>query len=301
MEEKKSNRGIIALLVILALIVIGLGGYLIYDKVYTKDRPEEEEKKEETPNTPVKESLDLYSDLVTKLYGYTTQQPYAMGISCSKGTNTLYFAKNKEVTNATIDDRMKLQVALSQLQETDVKDTSKTYTDEKYKIYEISEEVINNAVEKTFHKPLNNPQQLQNIIVTLPFKLENSETSTSYKTDGTSLSYQESSRTYELKMGGGVGGACGPESLYLYMKLVNAYKLNNQIILESYFFLVSEDIDTHRFEIYRDYEKTTKLNETEVIGNFDEEEYYVKGNKITYTFEQNDQGNYYFSSSKVSD
>lgn len=39
MEEKKSNKGLIVLVVILILIILGLAGYICYDKFYLKEGP----------------------------------------------------------------------------------------------------------------------------------------------------------------------------------------------------------------------------------------------------------------------
>ena len=50
--EKKSNKGIIVVLVILILAVLGLGGYIVYDKFFTKD-----EVKKYEPKTEKKEKL----------------------------------------------------------------------------------------------------------------------------------------------------------------------------------------------------------------------------------------------------
>ena len=38
MEEKKNNKGLIWLIVILIILVLGLVGYVVYDKVLSKDK-----------------------------------------------------------------------------------------------------------------------------------------------------------------------------------------------------------------------------------------------------------------------
>ncbi len=50
LENKKSNTGLIVIIVILSIAVIGLSGYIIYDKVLNKPEVKEEEKVEK-PNT----------------------------------------------------------------------------------------------------------------------------------------------------------------------------------------------------------------------------------------------------------
>lgn len=47
---RKSNKGLIGLVIILLIGVIGLGGYIVYDKVINKDNEPKTEKKEEIKN-----------------------------------------------------------------------------------------------------------------------------------------------------------------------------------------------------------------------------------------------------------
>lgn len=42
MKQVKNNNGLIVLIVILCLLVIGLGGYIVYDKVINKEKPNEQ-------------------------------------------------------------------------------------------------------------------------------------------------------------------------------------------------------------------------------------------------------------------
>ena len=64
-NEKKSNGLLIGLVVFLIIAVLGLGGYIIYDKVIDKDEPkvEENEKLEST-------KISINSDLVQELKKY---------------------------------------------------------------------------------------------------------------------------------------------------------------------------------------------------------------------------------------
>ncbi len=51
----KSNKGLIVLVIILLIGVIGLGGYIVYDKVINKDNTPKTEKKEEIKNEETSE------------------------------------------------------------------------------------------------------------------------------------------------------------------------------------------------------------------------------------------------------
>ena len=47
MENQKNNSGLMVLIVILCLIVLGLGGYIVYDKVINKEKSTEQNSAEE--------------------------------------------------------------------------------------------------------------------------------------------------------------------------------------------------------------------------------------------------------------
>lgn len=73
MEEKKKGKGLICLVIILILMVLGLGGYILYDKgIILKEKEEPKvEKKEVKKET--KEELDIDSRLVQHLYSMVSQ------------------------------------------------------------------------------------------------------------------------------------------------------------------------------------------------------------------------------------
>lgn len=92
--EKKQSRGLIVLVVILILIVLGLGGYLVYDKVLSKEEPKNEQIQEE----PQKEE-DFYSidNLVKNKYiqKITDTEITSDGKTYLKiDNNNVYVAKN---------------------------------------------------------------------------------------------------------------------------------------------------------------------------------------------------------------
>lgn len=67
-KKPKKRKGKIVLIVILILIVLGMSGYLVYDK-FIKEEPKETEKKEEIKKEgPKVTSLDVTSVEVTSLY-----------------------------------------------------------------------------------------------------------------------------------------------------------------------------------------------------------------------------------------
>ncbi|MBQ3021169.1 MAG: hypothetical protein IJD92_02990 [Bacilli bacterium] len=60
MEEKKNNKGLVLLIVILLILVLGLVGYIFYDKVLLKDIPQNENNITSITTTNIKES---YNDI----------------------------------------------------------------------------------------------------------------------------------------------------------------------------------------------------------------------------------------------
>ena len=48
MEEKKNNKGLVWLIVVLIILVLGLVGYIVYDKVLKEEPKKVEQSKEET-------------------------------------------------------------------------------------------------------------------------------------------------------------------------------------------------------------------------------------------------------------
>ncbi len=60
-KKQKSGKGLIALVVVLVLLVLGLGGYIAYDKVFTKESEKTEEPTQtetQVKNITVEENVD---------------------------------------------------------------------------------------------------------------------------------------------------------------------------------------------------------------------------------------------------
>lgn len=60
MEERKSNNGLIWLIVILIVLVLGLMGYIIYDKVLSNDKEKLTGNNTITTTTEVKDNTLIY-------------------------------------------------------------------------------------------------------------------------------------------------------------------------------------------------------------------------------------------------
>ena len=63
MEEKKNNSGLICLVIFLSVLVLGLAGYICYDKFYSKKEPVKTDEKEKDEK---KDDVITAEDLVSK-------------------------------------------------------------------------------------------------------------------------------------------------------------------------------------------------------------------------------------------
>ena len=101
MEKKSTGKTVI--IVILLLAVIGLGGYIVYDKVFSLEKTKEESTKEETNEDNVMLSGDLALALGKKLYENARNVAYnicALG-SISVSDTCYYFNNGKMEQDST--------------------------------------------------------------------------------------------------------------------------------------------------------------------------------------------------------
>lgn len=111
-EKKKSNAGLIIFLVVL---VLGLAGYICYDKIFTKYDSNSKEKGKQP--TPAEEKIDFDA---TKYLGYVPLEKNSYIYQCSWGNIECYdvdeyldaYSKDK-VTIDDISDRLLFNMALS--------------------------------------------------------------------------------------------------------------------------------------------------------------------------------------------
>ncbi|MBQ3469118.1 MAG: hypothetical protein IJH18_03620 [Bacilli bacterium] len=73
MEEKKKGKGLVVFVVILILIILGLVGYILYDKGIILSPKEEPKVEKEEVKKEEKEELDIDSRLVQYLYNMVTE------------------------------------------------------------------------------------------------------------------------------------------------------------------------------------------------------------------------------------
>ena len=110
--EKKNKGGLIAIIILLVIVVLGLVGYIAYDKGLIFNSEKEVEEKEETEEIENKEennatNISYYTD---GTYYYLILYPEVKleGIKTAKGTqertvNTFYLMKNEGYSTDSIE------------------------------------------------------------------------------------------------------------------------------------------------------------------------------------------------------
>ncbi|MBR3362316.1 MAG: hypothetical protein IKG40_00135 [Bacilli bacterium] len=108
--EKKSNKGLIATIIFLILLVLGLGGFIAYDKVINK--PEEPKTKKIKKETTNKENLDVVAKLlINKLdkyyvdyYDKKEQVDFENTSDKDLILGAFIYGNNSNLTKAIVDD-----------------------------------------------------------------------------------------------------------------------------------------------------------------------------------------------------
>ena len=111
-SNKQNNTGMVVLVTVLVMLVIGLTGFIVYDKFISKDDTNESTSTTETNNTNSNKKVELSIDdpTVQKLYGI-----FKYGNNCNLGQ------KNEALNNSNL---IRLGFAFQQLLESDKKTVS---------------------------------------------------------------------------------------------------------------------------------------------------------------------------------
>lgn len=301
--ENKSNKGIIIALSIVIVVLIGTIAFMFInnnstknlnnnkteetekeneqdeemeseenkeqdvEKEETEDNEEEDATTEETQNK--KENLDLTSDLVTKLYGYT-----------KNGEESIkeYFISNISFNNKTISDEMKLKIAFYAIGEEKFENSCSEELCTADKV--IDAKVVLNKINKIFGEN-NGYKHVTNWIDV-------------FTTDACrKLNYNKELEQYILYVDGGCGGFT---TYAIFNKLIGAEKYNDSIVLTEKIYVAVAGPEGN---VYKDL-KTTKLIASGVTNFIDNQEMFDKGATVTYTFKLAKDGSYYFDNSKIS-
>lgn len=110
--EKKSNKGLIIVIVILSLLLVGVSGYLVYDKVFTKDDVKEnnqaEEKDSLESNDKEQENNDKKDDTVEEKGEPVSEKEKAKILNVINDINNYNLGKYDNLNPSEISNQEKL-------------------------------------------------------------------------------------------------------------------------------------------------------------------------------------------------
>lgn len=259
-NNNMTNKGVGFLIIVVALLVviIGLGGYVLYDKILSEDSKisTEEKVKKEEKKEEKEVALDVTSKEVTDLFNSITS-----GWNKYCGVDN-YFA-DKKVTVDDIDNDLASSIML----------------------YNLIESGVKHAEGSTFTK-----KQVEDIIV----KLFGKKYKYTYKTINScpSFTYDEAKELYTAGPSG-CGGICGPHNM---KKVVKATKTDSKIELYVRVLFVGSGENIKYYNDYKT-TKEVSVETNENGFALENDANYQKGSlyKMTFTKEDN---NYVFTSSE---
>lgn len=255
----KKGVGLLIIIGALLIVVMGLGGYILYDKFgETKETENTEEKKEEKKEEKV-ENLEVTSKEVTDLFDSITH-----GVTEYCGVDN-YFV-DKKVTINDIENGLASSIVLYNLYQSGVKYGEGTT---------ITKKQVEDTIIKLFGK---NYKYTYGNIRNCP-----------------SYTYDAEKEVFTAGPSG-CGGTCGPHNM---KKVVKATKSDSKIELYVRMLFIGEYTNDQQIKYYSDYKKTKEANlEKDKDGiPYETDANYQKGSlyKMTFTKEDN---NYVFTSSE---
>ena len=272
MSERKKNKGLIMLVVILVLALIMTTGYIVYDKFIAGE--EVEEKNDDNKVNTIKE--DISEQLVDVDVNSTEIQDLFSNIS--HGLNSYcginYYYQDKKIFAGDLSNDLVFDIILSQLYN-DRKAQGELYPfsqiGDGFTVNELDEKITS-----TFGK---NYSFTHRTINSCPV-----------------FEYDSVNQKYVINSSPGCGGTCGAMNL---KKVVRALK-NDQTIELYVRVLFAGGVDTTDY--YKDYNKTQKVEGLEMDSNnffpIESDNNVAKGSLYKLTFE-NEDGNYVFVSSEL--
>lgn len=272
MSERKKNKGLIMLVVILVLALIMTTGYIVYDKFIAGG--EVEEKNDDNKVNTIKE--DISEQLVDVDVNSTEIQDLFSNIS--HGLNSYcginYYYQDKKIFAGDLSNDLVFDIVLSQLYN-DRKAQGELYPfsqiGDGFTVNELDEKITS-----TFGK---NYSFTHRTINSCPV-----------------FEYDSVNQKYVINSSPGCGGTCGAMNL---KKVVRALK-NDQTIELYVRVLFAGGVDTTDY--YKDYNKRQKVEGLEMDSNnffpIESDNNVAKGSLYKLTFE-NEDGNYVFVSSEL--
>lgn len=277
MKKEKKNIGLMVIVVVLIILVLGLTGYLVYDKILNnKDAVEKDAVKNETDTTEKveenKEELNVASDEVQNLY---KKLRFDEITSCMNYTNI----KNYYFKSETITDELKIFLGLLNISSVD-----NYFKEMDENTLEITSSDLTNSLNSMFE---NSKLSSKNIDITI---------------NARQIRYDQANDKYVLKQSVG-GCTIAP---YYDVLLKSAKKTNDSIILnvKGFYWNVEEVNGEFEFFLYKDDTLTTKIS-TEGTRDETKQKQMVNNNEsllntYEFLFKKSSDGTYKLSSYKLS-
>lgn len=276
--EKKSNKGVIVLIVLLILCIIGLVSYILVDKNIIKlnNTTVENEQVEENNTSEDDNGIEINVDNENINALFNNAHHLSIGIETQ-----IYRDGGYKVSDMTTDEKFTL-LASQWYNELNTHIDYIGQTNDQ--ITELNEETLKNLYERTFGpNTYERPTQI---------------------TDGlcATFTYDEAYQGYIERNGAGCGGT---SAFGAYEKIISATRYSDRIEIVS----ATVYLDGMSNQMYKDYNKTTSLGELLInentTNNNEEREntynQYIEDNKdnleqYTYTYMLNEDGFYYLTS-----
>lgn len=272
-ENKKSKLGLGILMGLLIAIIIGLASFIVYDKVLTKDDNKQVENGDNKENTEEErvEDLSLSSTLVKAL----------RDIINSDSKEHLY--KNNKVVFADEDISLKLSIAATYISDSFITDSfGYDCNSGVCGISYISEENIKNAYYEIFGSNSDYSRSTFNV----------------YNNCAKEYIWSEQNNRYEAKIPGGCGDlSCGgPLTKPFSAKQIISSKENMVEIYDYFYYVGCAVYEDNIIPYYSDYAETNLIAKSADVNFNLFNEYTDKLGMYKYTFVDDGNGNYVFTS-----
>ena len=234
-KASKKFTNIVSLLVAL---FFGVTVFIIVTLLINKNTPKEE---------PIKQ-LDIEDESIQELYNKVSYNEL--------GTKDPIFIQNKTTDSESISNKDKYLLALSLVEEKEVLDTNTTKEDKK--VYSITPDIIREHMKDIFGGEVKYTRDTT--IDSYVFKFEKDGLNTA------SITYDETAARYEVIFKSKTEEKDTPINKNYYSELSKAENVEGNLVLTEKIVYVNcleneEDTDTYNCELYKDYDKTIKLEE----------------------------------------
>lgn len=261
--EKKNNKGIAVTLVIAIFIILGLGGYIVYDKVLSteKESKQEENKKEEVNEEKKYEEIATDNELIKKLMCRVNLT------SLTSGDFAGYFYSKDRIINTDIDNDIKMFLAFHNIGKR-IGDT-------------ISQTQMKDSIKNIFGLD-DNYKDVKEGVGGCPWG-----------------KFDENTKSYKVMECTGLGGSLIP---YYETTIVKALKYEDKIeIFEKVIYIRYTDNDEKVSKNIYAADKKTIIDENIDGDNYNINNYLNELDSYKYTFNLEDGKYYFYSVEKVED